>query len=91
MQFHPAFNQLHVWCVRFGVVLFLFSVVLEDEIWRLQEENDKKDETISELRDRDQLRSGLEEELRTRQGEVEELKNNNLTLEQKIQELTGES
>ncbi|XP_027884482.1 kinesin-like protein KIF20A isoform X2 [Xiphophorus couchianus] len=46
-------------------------VVLEEEIWRLQEENDKKDENISELR------RGLEE-----------LKNDNLELEKKIQELT---
>ncbi|XP_017166469.1 kinesin-like protein KIF20A isoform X3 [Poecilia reticulata] len=45
--------------------------VLEEEIWRLQEENDKKDETISELR------KGLEE-----------LKNDNLELEKKVQELT---
>ncbi|XP_054880859.1 kinesin-like protein KIF20A isoform X2 [Poeciliopsis prolifica] len=46
-------------------------VVLEEEIWRLQEENDKKDETISELRSR-----------------LEELKNDNLELEKKVQELT---
>lgn len=55
-------------------IWFLLSVVLEEEIWRLQEENDKKDENISELR------RGLEE-----------LKNDNLELEKKIQELTGES
>ncbi|XP_016522796.1 kinesin-like protein KIF20A [Poecilia formosa] len=47
-------------------------VALEEEIWRLQEEDDKKDETISELR------RGLEE-----------LKNDNLELERKVQELTG--
>ncbi|XP_043958646.1 kinesin-like protein KIF20A isoform X3 [Gambusia affinis] len=45
--------------------------VLEEEIWGLQEENNKKDETISELR------RGLEE-----------LKNDNLELEKKVQELT---
>uniref|UniRef100_A0A087XLK3 Kinesin-like protein n=1 Tax=Poecilia formosa TaxID=48698 RepID=A0A087XLK3_POEFO len=46
-------------------------LALEEEIWRLQEEDDKKDETISELR------RGLEE-----------LKNDNLELERKVQELT---
>ncbi|KAM4715918.1 kinesin-like protein KIF20B isoform 2-T3 [Anableps anableps] len=63
-------------------------VVLEEEIWRLQEENDKKEKTISELREREQLKRVLEEELRRREEAVEELKNNNLELEKKVQELT---
>ncbi|MEQ2221823.1 hypothetical protein ILYODFUR_019551, partial [Ilyodon furcidens] len=56
-------------------------VVLEEEIWRLQEVNNKKEETICELREREQLRRELEEE-------AEELKRKNVVLEQKIQELT---
>ncbi|XP_047232878.1 kinesin-like protein KIF20A isoform X2 [Girardinichthys multiradiatus] len=56
-------------------------VVLEEEIWRLQEVNNKKEETICELREREQLRRELEEE-------AEELKRKNLVLEQKVQELT---
>nr|XP_033472702.1 dynein regulatory complex protein 9-like [Epinephelus lanceolatus] len=64
------------------------SPVLEEEIWRLQEENDKKEETILELREREGRRKGLEEELRRREEEVEELKKEQAVLEQKMQELT---
>ncbi|XP_037610900.1 kinesin-like protein KIF20A isoform X1 [Sebastes umbrosus] len=59
------------------------SPVLEEEIWRLQEENERKEETIAELREGEEERSrreeeveerrrGLEEELRRREEEVEE-------------------
>ncbi|XP_034535111.1 kinesin-like protein KIF20A [Notolabrus celidotus] len=63
-------------------------VVLEDEIWRLQEESDKKDVTIEELREREERRRGLEEELRRREEEVEELKKEQALLEQKVLQLT---
>ncbi|XP_022599000.1 kinesin-like protein KIF20A [Seriola dumerili] len=67
-------------------------VVLEEEIWRLQEENDKKEETILQLREREEQvekeRTRLEEELRRREEEVEELKKEQLLLEQKVQQLT---
>ncbi|XP_067440112.1 kinesin-like protein KIF20B isoform X2 [Thunnus thynnus] len=61
-------------------------VVLEEEIWRLHMENDKKEETIVQLRERVEMReeelrrqeeevekerTRLEEELRSRQEEVE--------------------
>ncbi|XP_051275749.1 kinesin-like protein KIF20B isoform X2 [Dicentrarchus labrax] len=59
-------------------------VVLEEEIWRLQEENDKKEETIAELREREERRRGQEEELRRLQEEVEELKKERVSLEQKL-------
>ncbi|XP_026206490.1 kinesin-like protein KIF20A [Anabas testudineus] len=70
-------------------------VVLEEEIWRLHEENDKKEETIQELMERtkglegvEEERSRLEEELRRRQEQVEELKKEQVFLEQKLQNLT---
>nr|XP_040032970.1 kinesin-like protein KIF20B isoform X4 [Gasterosteus aculeatus aculeatus] len=44
--------------------------VLEDEIWRLQEDNDQKDETIKELRRREDELKGLEDELRGRDKEL---------------------
>lgn len=46
------------------------SSVLEDEIWRLQEDNDQKDETIKELRRREDELKGLEDELRGRDKEL---------------------
>lgn len=73
-------------------------MVLEEEIWRLHEENDKKQETIQELMERtkglegvEEERSRLEEELRRRQEQVEELKKEQVFLEQKLQNLTGRS
>ncbi|XP_047465927.1 kinesin-like protein KIF20A isoform X2 [Mugil cephalus] len=73
--------------------------VLEEEIWRLQEENDKKEETIAELREREERgrileeeleteRRRLEEELRRREEEVEELKKEQVSLEQRVKTLT---
>ncbi|XP_078147033.1 uncharacterized protein LOC139918632 [Centroberyx gerrardi] len=55
-------------------------VVLEEEIWRLQEENDRKEETICQLRGEteerrrreEEERGRREEERRSRQEEVEE-------------------
>ncbi|XP_074519215.1 uncharacterized protein LOC141785039 isoform X2 [Halichoeres trimaculatus] len=63
-------------------------MVLEEEIWRLQEENDKKDATIKELREGEETRRRLEEELRRREEEVEELKKEQVVLEQKVLQLT---
>ncbi|KAM6897547.1 kinesin-like protein KIF20B [Xenentodon cancila] len=70
-------------------------VLLEEEIWRLQEENDQKEEVIKELRQREERHNGLEEELRRREEElrrreeeVGELKKEQLLLEQKVQTLT---
>nr|XP_046232599.1 kinesin-like protein KIF20A isoform X2 [Scatophagus argus] len=60
-------------------------VVLEEEIWRLQEENDKKDEIIVELREKEERSKGLEEELRRREEEVQELKKEQVLLQQKVQ------
>lgn len=69
--------------------MFLSSlslVVLEEEIWRLHEENDKKQETIQQLRERTKR---LEEELWEREQEVNDLKKEQVSLEQKVQNLTG--
>ncbi|XP_070846015.1 kinesin-like protein KIF20A [Chaetodon trifascialis] len=66
-------------------------VVLEEEIWRLQEENDKNEETIAELREREERRRGLEEALRRREQEVQELKKEQALLEQKLEDATGPS
>ncbi|XP_028264530.1 kinesin-like protein KIF20B isoform X2 [Parambassis ranga] len=74
-------------------------VVLEEEIWRLQEENDKKEEAIAKLREGEERRRGrqeelekeetrLQEELRRREEEVERLKKEHVLLEQKVQKLT---
>ncbi|TMS22335.1 Kinesin-like protein KIF20B [Larimichthys crocea] len=64
--------------------------VLEEEIWRLQGENDKKEEAIVELREREERRRrGLEEELGRREEEVEELKKQKVLLEQKVEKLTA--
>ncbi|XP_069543838.1 kinesin-like protein KIF20B [Brachyistius frenatus] len=75
-------------------------VGLEEEIRRLQEENNQKEETISELRGREERRRrGQEEEvqrekmrweaeLRRQKEEVEELKKEQVLLEQKLQKLT---
>lgn len=64
------------------------SVVLEEEIWRLQEENDRKDEAIVELRGREeellQEKARLEEELRSRVAEVEGLKKEQVLLEEQL-------
>lgn len=76
------------------------SVVLEEEIWRLQEENDKKEEAIIELRERaerrraweeelQQEKARLEEELGRRVVEVEGLKGEQALLEEQVQKLTG--
>lgn len=74
-------------------------VVLEEEIWRLQEENDRKDEAIMELRGREeellqekarleeellQEKARLEEELRSRVAEVEGLKKEQVLLEEQL-------
>ncbi|CAI5657899.1 unnamed protein product [Oreochromis niloticus] len=63
-------------------------VVLEEEIWRLQEENDRKDEAIVELRGREeellQEKARLEEELRSRVAEVEGLKKEQVLLEEQL-------
>ncbi|KAM9336984.1 kinesin-like protein KIF20B [Symphorus nematophorus] len=64
-------------------------VVLEEEIWRLQEENDKKEAAMMELREREQRRrEELEEELRRREEQVEEMKKEQELLEQQVQALT---
>uniref|UniRef100_A0A1A8DHG6 Kinesin family member 20B n=1 Tax=Nothobranchius kadleci TaxID=1051664 RepID=A0A1A8DHG6_NOTKA len=57
-------------------------MVLEEEIWRLHEENDKKEETIGELRRELEEKQGRWEE------EVEELKKENSSLDGKVQILT---
>lgn len=68
------------------------SVILEEEIWRLQEDNERKEETIAQLSEREaQLRRSEEDvqtELRRREEEVEELKKEQASLQQK---LTGRS
>uniref|UniRef100_A0A3Q3JLE0 Kinesin motor domain-containing protein n=1 Tax=Monopterus albus TaxID=43700 RepID=A0A3Q3JLE0_MONAL len=77
-------------------------MVLEEEIWRLQEENDKKEEMIrqlrereeswktleEELKEREESRGALEEELKRRGEEVEKLKKEQVLLQQKVQALT---
>lgn len=64
------------------------SVVLEEEIWRLQEENDRKNEAIVELRGREeelqQEKARLEEELRSRVAEVEGLKKEQVLLAEQL-------
>ncbi|XP_051795633.1 kinesin-like protein KIF20B isoform X3 [Acanthochromis polyacanthus] len=47
-------------------------VVLEEEIWRLQEDNDKKEETIIELRQREERWRNQEEELEKEKTKMEE-------------------
>lgn len=64
-------------------------MILEDEIWRLQEENEKKEETIIELRVGAERTKILERELNTRQEEVLHLKKDLVVLEQKLQQLSG--
>ncbi|XP_005743507.1 kinesin-like protein KIF20B [Pundamilia nyererei] len=63
-------------------------VVLEEEIWRLQEENDRKNEAIVGLRGREeelqQEKARLEEELRSRVAEVEGLKKEQVLLEEQL-------
>lgn len=65
------------------------SAVLEEEIWRLQEENDKKEETIAVLGQGEERRRALEEELRRHEEEVERLRLERGLLEQKVQQLMG--
>lgn len=64
------------------------SVVLEEEIWRLQEENDRKNEAIVELGGREeelqQEKARLEAELRSRVAEVEGLKKEQVLLEEQL-------
>ncbi|XP_077958827.1 kinesin-like protein KIF20B isoform X11 [Gasterosteus aculeatus] len=55
--------------------------VLEDEIWRLQEDNDQKDETIKELRRREDELRGRDKELRRQEEEGEVLKKEQAALE----------
>ncbi|XP_056153587.1 kinesin-like protein KIF20B [Lampris incognitus] len=64
-------------------------VILEEEIWRLQEENDRKEESLSQLRGEKEESTRLEEELRRRDEEVEELKKEKVSLERKIEGLTA--
>ncbi|RVE59266.1 hypothetical protein OJAV_G00186890 [Oryzias javanicus] len=52
-------------------------VLLEEEIWRLQEENEKKEKAIAELQKREERRRSLEEE-------VKQLKEEQELLEQKV-------
>lgn len=65
------------------------SVILEEEIWRLQKENENKEETIIELRVGEERRKILERELNTRQEEVIHLKKDLVLLKQKVQQLSG--
>ncbi|KAM9837489.1 kinesin-like protein KIF20B [Aulostomus maculatus] len=65
-------------------------VVLE-EIWRLQEENNQMEETIIQLRDSEMRRAGLEEELQRYQEKVQQLKREQLLLEQQVQKLTADA
>lgn len=64
-------------------------MILEEEIWRLQEENEKKEVTIIELRMGEERRKGLERELNIREEEVTQLKQDRVLLEQKVQQLSG--
>lgn len=64
-------------------------MILEEEIWRLQEENEKKEETIIELRMGEERRKVLERELTMREEEVTQLKKDRVLLEQKVQQLSG--
>ncbi|XP_024151133.1 kinesin-like protein KIF20A isoform X2 [Oryzias melastigma] len=52
-------------------------VLLEEEIWRLQEENEKKEKAIAELQKKEERRRSLEEE-------VKQLKEEQELLEQKV-------
>lgn len=63
--------------------------ILEEEIWRLHDECEKKDAVIAELREAGERSRFLEEELRRREEEVEQLNKDRVSLEQKVQELTG--
>lgn len=63
--------------------------ILEKEIWRLQEENEKKEKTIIELRVGEERRKTLERELNMHQEEVIHLRKNLVLLEQKLQQLSG--
>lgn len=65
------------------------AAMLDEKISRLQEESDKKDTIIAELRAVGERSRSVEEELRRREEEVEQLKKDLATLEQKVQELTG--
>ncbi|XP_008313185.1 kinesin-like protein KIF20A isoform X2 [Cynoglossus semilaevis] len=69
-------------------------VILEEEIWRLQEDNERKEETIAQLSEREaQLRRSEEDvqtELRRREEEVEELKKEQASLQQKLTDLEQE-
>uniref|UniRef100_A0A8C7XMG4 Kinesin motor domain-containing protein n=1 Tax=Oryzias sinensis TaxID=183150 RepID=A0A8C7XMG4_9TELE len=63
-------------------------VLLEEEIWRLQEENENKEKAIAELQKREERRRSLEEEVRRRNEEVKQLKEEQELLEQKVLMLT---
>lgn len=63
--------------------------ILEKEILRLHDEREKMDAVIAELREVDERSRFLEEELRRRVEEVEQLNKDRVSLEQKVQELTG--
>ncbi|XP_020557651.1 kinesin-like protein KIF20B isoform X1 [Oryzias latipes] len=62
--------------------------LLEEEIWRLQEENENKEKAIAELQNREERRRSLEEEVRRRNEEVKQLKEEQELLEQKVLMLT---
>lgn len=63
--------------------------IVEEEIWRLHDESEKKDAVIAELREAGERSRFLEEELRRREEEVEQLNKDRVSLEEKVQELTG--
>lgn len=65
------------------------SAIVEEEIWRLHDESEKKDAVIAELREAGERSRFLEEELRRREEEVEQLNKDRVSLEEKVQELTG--
>lgn len=66
------------------------AATLEEEISGLLEENEKKDTIIAELREVGERSRFMEEELRRREEQVEQLNKDLVSLEQKVQELTGE-
>ncbi|XP_075891258.1 kinesin-like protein KIF20B isoform X2 [Nelusetta ayraudi] len=63
--------------------------IVEEEIWRLHDESEKKDAVIAELREAGERSRFLEEELRRREEEVEQLNKDRVSLEEKVQELTA--
>lgn len=82
-------RKVVVWRPNLHSPLTSLSVILEEEIWRLQKDNENKEETIIELRVGEERRKILERELNTRQEEVIHLKKDLVLLEQKVQQLSG--